>query len=76
MGCSTVEMLLCIKLRSQHSPLCKVAVGFPVDDPTYEQGVGVVAWPGTKVFGTVSKGNINPWHPVVHRGEHGKGLIL
>lgn len=57
------------------SPFCKVAVCWPVGDPTYEQGVAVVAWPGDKVLGTVGEGDVDARHPVVHRGEHGERLV-
>lgn len=70
-----VEMLSSVKVWVQHSPFCKVAVSCPVGDPTYEQGVGVVARAGSKVFGTVSQENVYPWHPVVHGGEHGERLV-
>lgn len=62
-------------IQLQHLPLCKIAVRCPVCDPTDEQGVVVVTRTGTKIFRAISKGNINPWHPVVHRGEQGKGLV-
>lgn len=63
------------KFVQRHSPFCKVAVCWPVGDPTYEQGVTVVACTGDKVLGTVGEGDVDPRHPVVHRGEHGKRLV-
>lgn len=59
----------------QHSPLCKVAVGLPVGDPTDVQGAGVIARTAPEVFRTVGKRNVNPRDPVVHGGEHCKRLI-
>lgn len=59
----------------QHSPLCKVAVGLPVGDPAYEQGVRVVARTGPEVLRTVAEGDVNPRDPVVHGGEHCKRLV-
>lgn len=59
----------------QHSPLCKVAVGLPVGDPTYVQGAGVITRTAPEVFRTVGKRNVNPRDSVVHGGEHGKRLI-
>lgn len=67
--CSTVMMV------HRLSPFCKVAVRRPVSDATYEQRVAVVARTGDKVLGTVGEGHVDPRHPVVHRGEHGKGLV-
>lgn len=59
----------------QHSPLCKVAAGLPVGDPTYVQGVSVIARTGPEVFRTVGERNVNPREPVVHGGEHRKRLV-
>lgn len=59
----------------QHSPVCKVAAGLPVGDPTYVQGVGVITRTGPEVFRTVGERNVNPREPVVHGGEHCKRLI-
>lgn len=59
----------------QHPPLCKVAVGLPVGDATYEQGAGVIARTAPEVFRTVGKRNVNPRDSMVHGGEHCKRLI-
>lgn len=59
----------------QHSPLCKVAVGLPVGDPTYVQGAGVIGRTAPEVFRTVGEGDVNPRDSVVHGGEHCKRLI-
>lgn len=62
-------------LSERHSPLREGVVGRPVGDAAYEQRLGIVARAGSKVFRTVGEGNVDPRHPVVHRGEHGEGLI-
>lgn len=59
----------------QHSPLCKVAVGLPVGDPAYVQGVSVITRTGPEVFRTVGERDVDPRDPVVHGGEHCKRLI-
>lgn len=59
----------------QHSPLSEVAVGLPVGDPTYVQGVSVITRTRPEVFRTVVESNVNPRKPVVHGGKHCKRLF-
>lgn len=56
-------------------PLSKVAVFWPVGDPTDKQCVGIVPWTGSEVSWTVGKWNVHPRNTMVHWGKHGKVLI-
>lgn len=58
-----------------YAPFRKSAVVRPVGDITDEQSVDVVPWTEAEVVRTVRERDINPWNPMVHRGEHRKGLV-
>lgn len=60
---------------TRYIPLGKVTVVWPAGDADDEQDVGVVSRAGAKVVGAIWQGNIYPWHAVVDRREHGKGLV-